>query len=167
MSAVDVNIKERIWELLETVPDPEIPVINVVELGVVRKLEISDDEVTVVITPTYTGCPAMNTFEADIIETLNKNGFENVKIKTIYAPAWTTDWLNEETKQKLKKYGIAPPGKVSKDEVALFSENEKSVICPYCESDHTRLTSRFGSTACKALHYCDACQQPFEEFKCH
>jgi len=158
--------KDQIWELLTQIPDPEIPVISITELGVIRDIEINEREIIISITPTYSGCPAMKVFEDDIISTLTKEGFKNIKIKTIYSPAWTSDWIGDEAKKKLKKYGIAPPEKTSKDKILLFEENTKKVPCPYCESKDTKLTSQFSSTACKALHYCNQCQQPFEHFKC-
>lgn len=157
---------DRIWSVLENVPDPEIPVISVVELGVVRDVTLEDGSVQVTITPTYTGCPAMNVFEEDIVSTLKNEGYPNVSIKTTYSPAWTTDWLSAEARQKLKDYGIAPPMEGTVDKNALFQEGEKKVPCPYCDSEDTKLTSQFGSTACKALHFCNGCQQPFEYFKC-
>ncbi len=158
--------KDEIWKILDDVPDPEIPVISVVELGVVRNVEIDKNKVVVTITPTYTGCPAMNVFEEDIVKTLNEHGYSEVEIKTTYSPAWTTDWLSEEARRKLKEYGIAPPVQSSADKNSLFQDGEKQVPCPYCDASETKLTSQFGSTACKALYFCNACQQPFEYFKC-
>ena len=160
------NIEDQIWSLLSGIPDPEIPVISITELGVVRNVEVNKNGIIISITPTYSGCPAMKVFEDDIISTLTREGYQNIKIKTIYSPAWTSDWLGEEAKQKLKKYGIAPPGKTSEDKNMMFEENTKIVPCPYCDSSNTKLTSQFSSTACKALHFCNQCQQPFEHFKC-
>ncbi|HIA37025.1 MAG TPA: phenylacetate-CoA oxygenase subunit PaaJ [Flavobacteriales bacterium] len=160
------NIKDQIWSLLSGIPDPEIPVISITELGVVRDIEVNKNGIIISITPTYSGCPAMKVFEDDIISTLTREGHKNIKIKTIYSPAWTSDWLGDEAKQKLKKYGIAPPRKTSEDKNMLFEEDTKKVPCPYCDSNNTKLTSQFSSTACKALHFCNQCQQPFEYFKC-
>lgn len=158
--------KEEVWEYLSRIPDPEIPVITITELGVVRNVEVSDDNVIVTITPTYSGCPAMKAFEQDIISTLESKGLKNTQIKIVYTPVWTTDWINEEAKRKLKEYGIAPPEKTTADKRALFSDHLKVIPCPFCDSKNTELRSQFGSTACKALYFCNACQQPFEYFKC-
>jgi ring-1,2-phenylacetyl-CoA epoxidase subunit PaaD len=145
------NIK-FIWELLETVPDPEIPVISVVELGVIRDISFSNSCYTILITPTYSGCPAVKTFTDDIYTCLKNNGINNFKLKTVYAPAWTTDWMTSKTKDKLKKYGIAPPS--------------DTIICPQCNSKEVKIISEFGATACKAMCKCKDCLEPFEFFKC-
>tara|TARA_Y100000588_G_C14156782_1_gene882998 strand:+ start:676 stop:1128 length:453 start_codon:yes stop_codon:yes gene_type:complete len=143
---------EQIWELLDSVPDPEIPVISVVELGVIRDVIFDDGSYTILITPTYSGCPAIKTFTDDIKKCLKESGIRNFKIKLVYSPAWTTDWMTEKTKEKLKKYGIAPPSEL--------------VICPQCNSKKTKLISEFGATACKAMYKCSDCLEPFEFFKC-
>lgn len=150
--------EKEILTLLEDVQDPEIPVLNIVEMGIVREINISDEKVQISITPTYMGCPAMNMIENEMLDVLYEKGISKVKVKTVYSPAWTTDWLSDETKNKLKEYGIAPPRAVTD----LLDKIE----CPFCNSNSTKLTSEFGSTACKSLHYCDACHQPFEHFKC-
>lgn len=156
--------EKQIWDWLNEIPDPEIPVISVVELGVVRQVKIdSAEKVTVEITPTYSGCPALKAMEQEIYHKLREKGIKEVVVKTVLSPAWTTDWLSEETKMKLKNYGIAPPPKST--EIDAFEINQ-SVPCPFCGSNQTRLQSHFGSTACKALYYCDGCMQPFEHFKC-
>jgi ring-1,2-phenylacetyl-CoA epoxidase subunit PaaD len=142
----------KIWELLNTVPDPEIPVISVVELGVIRDVIFSDNSYVISITPTYSGCPAVKAFQDDIKICLEGNGIENFELKIVYSPVWTTDWMTEATKEKLKKYGIAPPS--------------NSVVCPQCDSEKTELISEFGATACKALYKCSDCLEPFEFFKC-
>jgi ring-1,2-phenylacetyl-CoA epoxidase subunit PaaD len=142
----------KIWELLNTVPDPEIPVISVVELGVIRDVIFSDNSYVISITPTYSGCPAVKAFQDDIKICLEENGIENFELKIVYSPVWTTDWMTEATKEKLKKYGIAPPS--------------DTVICPQCDSKKTELISEFGATACKALYKCSDCLEPFEFFKC-
>ena len=158
--------EKQVWDWLNEIPDPEIPVISIVELGVVRKVETEDKKVIVYITPTYTGCPAMNVFEEDIQNTLLDKGFETVIIRTVWSPAWTTDWLSDETLEKLRKYGIAPPVKGSADKGVLFASGPKVVHCPRCGSGDTEVVSQFGSTACKALYSCNACHEPFEYFKC-
>jgi ring-1,2-phenylacetyl-CoA epoxidase subunit PaaD len=159
--------KALIWEWLNEIPDPEIPVISVVELGVVRAINLlSEDEIEVTITPTYSGCPAMNVFEEDIIKKLKEKGFSTVHLKTVLSPAWTTDWISDEALDKLEKYGIAPPVKGSEDKGFLFESGPKSLACPKCGSTNTSLISQFGSTACKALYSCDQCKEPFEYFKC-
>lgn len=157
--------KESIINLLKDVQDPEVPVLDVVSMGVVRDVDITSGKTIVTITPTYTGCPAMNTIENEIIEKLKSKGIENVEIKTVFSPAWTTDWLSDETKQRLKDYGIAPPGKSDESDF-LKSFFSKIVECPFCGSENTKVTSEFGSTACKSLHFCNNCTQPFEHFKC-
>lgn len=158
--------KAQILEYLKEVKDPEVPVVDVVELGVVRKVVIENGQVQIDLTPTYSGCPAMKVMEQDILAALKSRGIENVSIKTVFFPPWTTDWMSDETKQKLKAYGIAPPGKVAAPDLNPLHWQEKKTPCPFCDSEDTRLTSQFGSTACKALYYCNSCQQPFEHFKC-
>lgn len=150
--------KEDIWGLLQEVHDPEIPVLNIVEMGIARNVEIRDDKVIVKITPTYSGCPAMYAIENEIRLKLAGEGIENVEIKKDFSETWTTDWLTLEAKGKLNDYGIAPPKPTNQ-------ANQK-IECPYCGSIHTRLQSEFGSTACKAQYFCDDCQEPFEHFKC-
>jgi len=158
--------KEQILKYLKEVKDPEVPVVDVVELGVVRNVAIEDGQVRIDLTPTYSGCPAMKVMELEIRAALKSRGIENVSIKTVFFPPWTTDWMSDETKQKLRAYGIAPPGKVAAQDLNPLHWQEKKVSCPFCDSQNTRLTSQFGSTACKALYYCNSCQQPFEHFKC-
>ena len=162
----NVKIDEKkIWDLLSEIPDPEIPVISITELGVVRGVEVRGEEVMVLITPTYTGCPAMNFFEMEIKVKLFDQGFDKVTVKTVYSPAWTTDWLSEEAKEKMRKYGIAPPEKsCGEDCIASFC-GDSVIPCPRCGSKETTLKSEFGSTACKALYSCNSCLEPFEHFK--
>ena len=156
-----------IWNFLEEVPDPEIPVISVVELGVIRDVNLENKEsITITITPTYSGCPAMKVFEQDIISKLKEKGFEEVKIKTVLSPAWTTDWMNDKAKEKLRAFGIAPPINGTEDKGVLFSDGPRNVGCPNCNSNNTKLKSKFGSTACKALYGCLDCKEPFDYFKC-
>lgn len=151
-------------ELLKNVPDPEVPVLNIIDLGIVREASSHDDIAEITITPTYTGCPAMKVIEDEITKLLKNSGFTEVKIKTVLAPAWTTDWLTDEGKEKLLKYGIAPPVG-SADKNSLFGE-ERIVKCPQCGSSETKMISQFGSTACKALYKCSNCGEPFDYFKC-
>jgi ring-1,2-phenylacetyl-CoA epoxidase subunit PaaD len=158
---------DQIWNFLKDVPDPEVPVLTVQDLGIIRDIHLRDDEVEVVITPTYSGCPAMDMIATNIRLVLLENGFKNIKVTTVLSPAWTTDWMSEEGKQKLKAYGIAPPN--PKQQVCnneLFAPHEV-VQCPRCNSYHTHRVSEFGSTACKALYQCDECSEPFDYFKCH
>jgi ring-1,2-phenylacetyl-CoA epoxidase subunit PaaD len=154
-------------EVLHGVPDPEVPALDIVELGIVRKVERRPDGVVVVeVTPTYSGCPAMRTIEEEIVVALRANGYERVELRTVYTPAWTTDWLSDEAKAKLKAYGIAPPGRaVAAQTLVPLIATIRRAACPYCGSSNTERRSEFGSTACKAIHYCHHCHQPFEEFK--
>jgi ring-1,2-phenylacetyl-CoA epoxidase subunit PaaD len=158
---------DTVWELLKSVPDPEVPVLSVLDLGIVRDVLQHDDGVEVIITPTYSGCPAMDVISMNIRMVLLEHGFRNVKITTVLSPAWTTDWMSDEGKQKLKEYGIAPPN--PRQQVCnnnLFAADE-AVQCPHCNSYRTHRISEFGSTACKALYQCDDCKEPFDYFKCH
>ena len=155
--------RDEILRWLEEVKDPEVPVLSVRELGVLRDVEVGDDGVVVVMTPTYSGCPAMHAMEAEVLSTLERHGVPNARVRTVYSPAWTTDWLSTEAKAKLAAYGIAPPGAVDGDLVPL--RRRTSVECPYCQSPNTTMRSEFGSTACKAILFCNSCHQPFELFK--
>jgi len=157
---------DEIWKLMEEIPDPEIPVLTITDLGVVRDIAINGEKVIVTITPTYSGCPAMNQFEDDIKLKLKENGITEVEVKMSYDPAWTTDWLTDHAKQKLQDYGIAPPEQKTTDKNALLVDNRKSVTCPRCKSKNTRMISQFGSTACKSLYQCNDCMEPFDYFKC-
>lgn len=159
--------QKQIWSLLETIVDPEVPVLTITDLGIVREVKYSEGETEIVITPTYTGCPAMEMIAMHIKLALAEEGFKNIKITTVLSPAWTTDWMTEEGKRKLKEYGIAPPN--PRQQVCnndLFMVNE-AIQCPHCNSYHTHRVSEFGSTACKALYQCDDCKEPFDYFKCH
>lgn len=154
-----------VWQWLEEVSDPEVPVLSVVDLGVVRSLKIhSAEHISLVITPTYSGCPAMQYIEKGIKEELEKKGFTQIDITTSLSPAWTTDWLTKSGKQKLQAYGIAPPVN-EVDKSVLFAE-PTPVPCPKCNSSDTRMVSQFGSTACKAHYQCNTCLEPFDYFKC-
>lgn len=152
---------KQIREILETVTDPEVPVLTITDLGVLRDVRIAGNEIEVIITPTYTGCPAMDMIAMNIRLALAGHGYTNVKITSVLSPAWTTDWMTEAGKQKLKEYGIAPPALSS----SLLSGQLPE--CPRCHSPNTRLVSEFGSTACKALYQCNDCKEPFDHFKCH
>jgi ring-1,2-phenylacetyl-CoA epoxidase subunit PaaD len=154
-------------EILRGIPDPEVPAIDIVELGIVRRAELKADGVVAVdVTPTYSGCPAMRIIEDEIVAALRANGYDRVELKTVYSPAWTTDWLSDEAKAKLKAYGIAPPGRTGDEQPLVpLTSTVGRIACPYCGSSNTERKSEFGSTACKAIHYCHHCRQPFEEFK--
>ena len=156
--------KEAIWEYLEEVFDPEVPVLTVVDLGVVRDVEWDGKHCKVTITPTYSGCPAMKRMEDDIIEKLQEKGIDDVSVDLVLSPAWSTDWLSENGHRKLREYGIAPP-EDEPDKSVLFADPVK-VPCPKCGSTNTRLISQFGSTACKAQYQCNDCLEPFDYFKC-
>lgn len=159
--------KESIYKLLEEVCDPEVPVLSVLDLGIVREVNVIGDKIEIMITPTYSGCPAMDIITINIRLKLLENGFKNFEIKRVLSPAWTTDWMSEEGKKKLKAFGIAPPNpKQVVCEPELFAE-EEAVQCPRCDSYHTQRISEFGSTACKALYKCNNCHEPFDYFKCH
>jgi len=155
-----------IYNWLSNVPDPEVPVLSILDLGIVRDVQIGEDnKVTVTITPTYSGCPAMDVIAMQIRMNLISNGVKTINIENQLSPAWTTDWMTEEGKKKLKEYGIAPPQRKSSDKIALFEE--ENVPCPRCGSENTIMTSQFGATSCKALYKCNSCREPFEHFKCH
>lgn len=154
-----------IWELLTEVHDPEIPVLNVVEMGIVRDVRMADGQIEVDITPTYSGCPAMRTIEEDILEVLKEKGLSEVQLRTVLSPAWTTDWMTAGAREKLRAYGIAPPQEGSADK-GLLMGRIREVRCPRCGSYETTMISQFGSTACKALYKCGHCLEPFDYFKC-
>ena len=161
-----ISVK-KIREILESVNDPEVPVLSIIDLGILRDVIINDDEIEILITPTYSGCPAMDMISMNIKLALIENGHKKIKITSVLSPAWTTDWMSEEGKQKLKAFGIAPP--TLKQQIChteLFHEGE-AIQCPRCNSYHTKLISQFGSTACKALYVCETCKEPFDYFKCH
>lgn len=157
--------KEEVLIRLNEIPDPEIPVISIVELGVIREIQVEGNKVEIKITPTYSGCPAMKQMEDDVKKKLKEIGFEEIKISTIYHPAWTTDWLSETAKLNLQKYGIAPPEESTTDK-SFLSGKIKSITCPRCKSKNTTMVSQFGSTACKALYKCQECLEVFDYFKC-
>jgi ring-1,2-phenylacetyl-CoA epoxidase subunit PaaD len=164
-----LSSREDIMAVLNTVMDPEVPVISVVELGIIRAAECSTADgattVHVTVTPTYSGCPAMREIEADIRSALVAAGAAQVTVETVYAPAWTTDWIGPKAREKLRAYGIAPPRRAEPEGLVTLTRRREAVPCPFCGSSDTRLQSEFGSTACKAIHVCNSCRQPFDEFK--
>lgn len=158
--------EERIRAILQEVKDPEIPAISLLELGVLRGIELSEEGVRVQITPTYSGCPAMKVMEEDIKKKLQENGFDQVEVEEVLSPAWSTDDITAEGRRKLKEYGIAPPEESTEDKNALLPGSNTEIQCPQCGSRNTRLINQFGSTACKALHQCEDCGEAFDYFKC-
>lgn len=156
----------QIYHWLESVTDPEIPNVSISDMGILRGVEVIDDEtVKVVITPTYSGCPAMDMISMQVRMTLLGHGVKNVKVELLLSPAWTTDWITERGRQRMLAYGIAPPTRRSAETLDLFEEDE--IPCPRCRSAHTELVSRFGATSCKSMYRCLDCKEPFEHFKCH
>ena len=153
---------ETIWKALDEVVDPEIPVVSLVEMGVVRAVDIKDDIVTVTITPTFAGCPALQVMGDDIKARLSKMGIGLVEIEITFSPAWTSDWITESAREKLKGFGLAPPPKHGGDFELVLLE---AVVCPYCDSTRTEQKNSFGPTACRAIYFCHDCIQPFEQFK--
>ncbi|MEL7835118.1 1,2-phenylacetyl-CoA epoxidase subunit PaaD [Fodinibius sp. Rm-B-1B1-1] len=168
MATTTTYNKDEIWDLLSEVKDPEIPVLSIIDLGIAREVTVDEDKVTVRITPTYSGCPAMKAIEQEIEKILRVNGIQNFEVKKDFSETWTTDWMPEEAKKKLKEYGIAPPGKTEKEDdfFKTLKGSSRVISCPYCDSKNTELQSEFGSTACKSQYYCHDCDEPFEHFKC-
>lgn len=160
---------EQVYEWLAQVADPEVPVLTVMDMGVVRGVELLHTDIgaetIITLTPTYSGCPAMDMISMNIRMALMSRGIKKVHIREQLSPAWTTDWMSEDGKRKLREYGIAPPVRKAATEVAMFEEDE--VPCPRCESTNTELVSQFGPTSCKSLYRCLSCKEPFEHFKCH
>ena len=158
--------REDLFEILDTVMDPEVPVISVVELGIVRDVVASDEGVVVTITPTYSGCPAMREIETEIRLVLEREGLGPVEVRTTYYPARTTDWITARARDKIEAYSIAPPGPADRsNDLVSLRRRTATVRCPYCKSLNTEQKSVFGSTACKSIWVCNDCRQPFEEFK--
>lgn len=167
---MDIVTKEKIYEWLSAVTDPEVPALTILDLGIVRDViirehETGEKEADIIITPTYSGCPAMDVIGINIRMALMSRGVKKVNIQQQLSPAWTTDWMSEDGKRKLKEYGIAPPVNRSSDNLGLFEDEETP--CPRCGSKDTEMVSRFGPTSCKALYRCLSCKEPFEYFKCH
>jgi ring-1,2-phenylacetyl-CoA epoxidase subunit PaaD len=159
------ELRRLAWRVAAQVVDPEIPVLTIADLGVLRGIDVKDGRVEVTITPTYSGCPAMNMIALEIEVALRSVGIAAACVRTVLSPAWTTDWLTEDGRRKLREYGIAPPKPGGGGRRQLFGH--ETIACPLCGSDDTHLLSEFGSTACKALWRCAACQEPFDYFKCH
>lgn len=158
--------EEKVWHILEDVKDPEVPVLSILDLGIVRGVLLENGKIKITITPTYSGCPAMDVISMDIRLKLIEKGYRNVSVQQQLSPAWTTDWMTEEGKQKLKAFGIAPPNpKQQFCNSEMF--REEAVQCPHCNSYHTELISQFSSTACKAMYRCLDCKEAFDYFKCH
>lgn len=164
VSAATSNLRQAAWNAAARVVDPEIPVLTIADLGVLRDVTVHDGRVEVAITPTYSGCPAMNMIALEIELALAREGINGATIKTILSPAWTTDWMSDEGRRKLRDYGVAPP-QAGGSRRALFGV--EVVACPQCGSNETQVLSEFGSTSCKALWRCNACREPFDYFKCH
>ena len=170
---ININAEEKIWKILEEVKDPEVPVLSIIDLGIVRNVEFSSTSsageelgVRLTITPTYSGCPAMDVIQIDIRLKLLERGYKNISIQQSLSPVWTTDWMSEEGKRKLKEFGIAPPNpKQQFCSPEMFQQ--EAVQCPRCDSFHTEVISQFSSTACKALYRCLDCKEAFDYFKCH
>jgi ring-1,2-phenylacetyl-CoA epoxidase subunit PaaD len=160
----DTDLRQRAWDVAAQVVDPEIPVLTIADLGVLRDVAVNDGCVEVAITPTYSGCPATNMITLEIELALEREGIRNSRVRTVLSPAWTTDWMSDDGRRKLKEYGIAPP-QAGSGRRALFGE--QIVACPQCDSGDTELLSEFGSTSCKALWRCRNCREPFDYFKCH
>lgn len=159
------TVRGAAWKIAADVPDPELPVVTIADLGILRDVTEDDQgRVHVQITPTYSGCPAMETISADLVEALTAAGYQHVDVEFVLSPAWTTDWMTEEARRKLAEYGVAPPGPRAGDRVVELSF---TVRCPQCGSPDTRESSRFGSTSCKSLWVCRSCREPFDHFKSH
>jgi ring-1,2-phenylacetyl-CoA epoxidase subunit PaaD len=157
-----VTTAEQVREVLAEVHDPEIPVLTIEDLGVLRDVSVDGEHVVVTVTPTYSGCPAMDEIRADIAGALAARGWDDVEVRTVLAPAWTTEWMSEDGRRKLREHGIAPPG-----ELLLQIRPREVVPCPQCGSADTEELTRFGSTSCKALWRCRSCREPFDHFKAH
>lgn len=153
---------DRIWEILEQVKDPEIPVVSVVEMGLIRNVGIDGDKVTVTMTPTFAGCPALQVMKQAVEENLKDSGAREVEVKMTFSPPWSSDWILPEGRRKLREFGLAPPPRHGGD---VYSGLMEEVACPYCDSQKTTLKNSFGPTLCRAIYYCENCQQPFEQFK--
>ncbi len=158
--------EEAIWQLLEEVKDPEVPVLSIIDLGIVRAVAVEGEQISITITPTYSGCPAMDVISMDIRLKLIEKGMRHITVKQQLSPAWTTDWMSEEGKKKLKAFGIAPPNPKQQFCTSEMFQQE-AVQCPRCDSYHTELISQFGSTACKSMYRCLDCKEAFDHFKCH
>jgi len=153
---------KQVWEELNRVMDPEIPVVSLVELGIVREVGYEGEQLVVTLTPTFAGCPALEVMKADVMQRLRELGLRSVLLRTVLSPPWTTDWIVPEARHKLKAFGLAPPALHGGDVEILFAEQ---AACLYCDSDDTLLKNSFGPTPCRAIYFCNSCRQPFEQFK--
>lgn len=160
---VVAHTKEEILSWLSAIEDPEIPVVSIVDMGMIRDVLEVDGRYVILFTPTYMGCPAVQQIKDDMHNVMKLHGITDAEIRLVYSPAWTTDWMTEDTRERLRNYGIAPPKAVSCGSIHNVAQ---SIACPRCGSDSTELISKFGSTACKALYKCRDCREPFEYFKC-
>lgn len=163
-SGTDAITEDRVWKWLESVPDPEIPVLTVIDLGIVRAVSVAPDGVEVTVTPTYSGCPATEVIEKSIVDSLKTKGIDSVVLKRSLSPPWTTAWITDAGREKLRAYGIAPPQHDTGKRALL--DPARTIACPRCNATTTTLVSEFGSTPCKASYKCDVCLEPFEYFKC-
>jgi ring-1,2-phenylacetyl-CoA epoxidase subunit PaaD len=157
--------EDAVRAVLDTVLDPEVPVLSIVDLGIVRHVQVNDDTITVGLSPTYSGCPATEVIEQSVQRALARAGFDDVRLERVLSPPWTTRWISQAGRQKLLNYGIAPPAEEHDSKRALLGE-DRPRRCPHCRSEHTERVSEFGSTPCKALYRCIDCREPFEYFKC-
>lgn len=158
----DAHALADVWEALEAVKDPEIPVVSVVELGLIRQVGHDGDRLIVTMTPSFIGCPALDVMQREVVAALEQMGHATVELKVVYRPPWSSDWITSEGRRKLQQFGLAPPPVHGGDLPAAI---EAAAVCPYCESDRTELKNSFGSTLCRAIYVCRSCQQPFEQFK--
>ncbi len=170
MQSTPTITESQVYKWLSSVTDPEVPALTILDLGIVREVKLlttgsGETEATIFITPTYSGCPAMDVISINIRMALLSRGIKKVHIQNRISPAWTTDWMTESGKQKLREYGIAPPTRKANSGLGLFEED--TIACPHCGAEDTHLSSQFGATSCKALYQCDVCKEPFEHFKCH
>ena len=157
--------RKQLWLALSKVTDPEIPVVNVVEMGIVRDVQVQGQRAIITMTPTFSGCPALNVIRDSLEQTAIQEGFSEVEVKTVLSPAWTTDWITPEAKVKLERYGIAPPKPKRDGDLFLIQLELSPTRCPKCSSLNTSIKNTFGSTLCKSIHYCNDCHEPFESFK--
>lgn len=153
---------QQVWQILEEVKDPEIPVVSVVEMGLIRQVAFAKNQVFVRMTPTFAGCPALQVMRSEIEARLQRAGAENVQVQITLNPPWSTDWITTEARKKLKAFGLAPPPHLGGDFGRILQE---AATCPYCDSQNTELKNDFGSTLCRAIYVCKDCKQPFEQFK--
>lgn len=156
---------KQLWEALAGIPDPEIPVINVVEMGIVREVEVKGDSATITMTPTFSGCPALHVIRESLEGTARRLGFSQVEVKTVLSPPWSTDWITPQAKEKLRRYGIAPPKPSAEARLELIQLEPFPTPCPRCGSLNTTLKNSFGPTLCKSILVCNDCKEPFESFK--